>query len=104
MGSTKRILAGSAFAIWHGNDWGMGLLEGSTTARMTSILHRNLQLVRLEDMATYLTIAMPLDCYDRFMSKLDPASQAYQIMKDTVLERREFNDHYVGTMRITCPE
>ena len=68
------------------------------------VLNRNLQLVRLEDMATYLTIAMPLDCYDGFMSKLDPSSRAYQIMKDAVIERRESDDHYVGTMKIACPE
>ena len=55
-------------------------------------------------MATYLTIAMPLDCYDGFMSKLDPSSRAYQIMKDAVIERRESDDHYVGAMRIACPE
>src|SRR6266403_202367 len=103
MGSTKLIFAGGDFGIRHGNGCGMALL-GAQQSRGWPVLNRNLQLVRLADMATYLTIAMPLDCYDGFMSKLDPASQAYQIMKDAVIERREFNDHYVGTMRITCPE
>jgi hypothetical protein len=59
-------------------------------------------VTRLRIMDEHLTIIMTLNRYDLFVEKLDPASRAYEIMKNASIERSDSKDHYVGAMRIAC--
>lgn len=53
-------------------------------------------------MAVYVSIVMPLDRYDEFVSKLDPSSRAYEVMQNVVIERSPKEGRFVRTARITC--